>query len=328
MICMVKSEQRLPCAFPMNMETVEYIDKPNCLFGGEQCKKYWITKREIFDHESKSGYYRIFFCKKHCVGFTSPYPSQQTVHYLYCAQTSKDFEIIKDSFIDKIKDCMVKKLINNLLITQKRRQEIRLLDYGTGNGRYALIASHCPNVMSYAVDFQAEPPVLLSKNMNNNLRYFSQNEFSADKTTYNIIILRHVIEHLHNPLSTLSDLRQKLSSGGIIYIEVPNFRSASGFVFGNMWPLHYVPRHIWHFTKESLIELTRQAKLDASVHNIEMPLMGSAFALVLRARTYNLFWQIIGILLHPMQLLLGICSNQPTCLFVIARDLNSSRGES
>lgn len=42
------------------------------------------------------------------------------------------------------------------------------------------------------------------------------------KSRYEVIMLSHILEHLTRPLSFLLDLRNRLTEGGVIFIEVPN----------------------------------------------------------------------------------------------------------
>src|SRR5207249_206184 len=51
-------------------------------------------------------------------------------------------------------------------------------------------------------------------------RYFSAADF--DPASLDLIVMRHLIEHLPDPLSVLKDCRHILRSGGGLLIETPN----------------------------------------------------------------------------------------------------------
>ena len=59
---------------------------------------------------------------------------------------------------------------------------------------------------------------------------------------FDVIILNHVLEHLHDPVAGLKHLRLQLAEHGLIYIAVPNILVFSGPQIQNA--------HIYYFTPE------------------------------------------------------------------------------
>jgi len=90
-----------------------------------------------------------------------------------------------------------------------------------------------------------------------------------------------VLEHTHHPVELIKFPFNLLTTEGIIYIEVPNLKSGCAKIFGKYWKGYYVPRHIFHFTKESLNEILRLAGLYEDITDIKMPLMGNTFSILL-----------------------------------------------
>ena len=76
--------------------------------------------------------------------------------------------------------------------------------------------------------------------------YFSPDLFDE---TFDIIVLRGVVEHIINPISFLKAVEKVTTENGIIAIEVPNVRySLRNGVIGD-----FFHEHISYFTKDSLI---------------------------------------------------------------------------
>lgn len=73
---------------------------------------------------------------------------------------------------------------------------------------------------------------------------------SADCVTY-----WHVLEHLYNPDHWLKHTSRILKTNGICVIAVPNINSGDAHHFGNNWAALDVPRHLWHFSEETLTRL-------------------------------------------------------------------------
>jgi 2-polyprenyl-3-methyl-5-hydroxy-6-metoxy-1,4-benzoquinol methylase len=79
----------------------------------------------------------------------------------------------------------------------------------------------------------------------------------ADYATdsFDAVILWHVLEHLPQPDETLAEIRRILKRGGRLIIAVPNFASWQSRATGPNWFHLDLPRHLYHFTPESLKQL-------------------------------------------------------------------------
>ncbi len=62
----------------------------------------------------------------------------------------------------------------------------------------------------------------------------------------------HVLEHLYSPDGWLKEVSRVLKGDGRCIVALPNFSSTDARWFGNRWAALDVPRHLWHFTPDSL----------------------------------------------------------------------------
>jgi SAM-dependent methyltransferase len=69
---------------------------------------------------------------------------------------------------------------------------------------------------------------------------------------FELIILHQVLEHLANPMETLNTCARLLKPGGALTIGVPNLASWQFRFSRQHWQHLDVPRHLGHFTPESL----------------------------------------------------------------------------
>lgn len=80
----------------------------------------------------------------------------------------------------------------------------------------------------------------------------SLEEVSLIPTRYNCITLWHVLEHIHDLNSTLTLVKSLLDPEGALIIAVPNSDSYDAKVYGEFWAAYDVPRHLYHFTKDTM----------------------------------------------------------------------------
>jgi SAM-dependent methyltransferase len=81
-----------------------------------------------------------------------------------------------------------------------------------------------------------------------------------DSEPFDGVILLQVLEHLDDPLTTLCQLREKMTIGGTILIETPSFAGLDARLFRKRhWGGYHFPRHFWIFSDQSLRSLLTAA---------------------------------------------------------------------
>src|SRR5204863_5133583 len=181
------------------------------------------------------------------------------------------------------------------------------------NGRFALTAKKVfPDAIVDAVDYQPDAPPLLATPANR-VNYMDVSDFDNKDRKYDLIILRHVLEHTHHPVELVRKLGNRLTENGILYIEVPNLESGCAKVFKKNWKLYYVPRHIFHYTTSSLADIVSTAGLNATIGRNEQPFMRSTISILTGIKCTGFIIQLFGILLHPVQLLIEKLYGSSTC---------------
>ncbi|MBU0536480.1 MAG: class I SAM-dependent methyltransferase [Nanoarchaeota archaeon] len=77
------------------------------------------------------------------------------------------------------------------------------------------------------------------------------------KSRYDVIVLRHVLEHINNPKDILLYIKDKLKDKGVLFIKIPNYGSAESALFKRYWGSIDAPRHRVHFTKNGIKKLLK-----------------------------------------------------------------------
>lgn len=80
--------------------------------------------------------------------------------------------------------------------------------------------------------------------------------------SFDVITCFDVLEHVYEPRAVLERVRQWLKPDGIFYLLVPNIDSAAVRVFRSCWYGLELPRHLLHFSPQSLERIAALAGLN------------------------------------------------------------------
>lgn len=97
---------------------------------------------------------------------------------------------------------------------------------------------------------------------------------SLPKYSFDVITLWHVLEHLPDLENQITLFKTLLKSNGRLIIAVPNHNSFDANHYKSFWAAYDVPRHLWHFNKESINRL--MAKFNFKVDTV-LPMWFDAF---------------------------------------------------
>lgn len=83
-------------------------------------------------------------------------------------------------------------------------------------------------------------------------------EVDIPPDSFDVICLFNVLEHLWDAAYSLKRINRILRPGGLLIIEIPDFDSLARSLFGKYWFLYHLPRHLSHFTQDSITDLTAE----------------------------------------------------------------------
>lgn len=98
-------------------------------------------------------------------------------------------------------------------------KKLKILDYGGGGGQFALVCkSLFPECSVYITDISDESLLEEWRSMNTQISF---RQFDSNATTFDLIFLNDVFEHVSDPVFVLKQLAGKLTSGGKLFIDTP-----------------------------------------------------------------------------------------------------------
>jgi len=78
------------------------------------------------------------------------------------------------------------------------------------------------------------------------------NEAGFRDNYFDVVILHHSLEHIHDPTEVLRKIYRALKDNGTLIIGVPNIRSIRSRIFKKNWFAIKAPRHLYHFSVHTL----------------------------------------------------------------------------
>ena len=71
------------------------------------------------------------------------------------------------------------------------------------------------------------------------------------------------MEHLPNLEEDVKTIQKLLKPNGRIVVAVPNFKSFDAEYFKNFWAAYDVPRHLWHFSQNSISKVFSKVQMES-----------------------------------------------------------------
>jgi SAM-dependent methyltransferase len=164
----------------------------------------------------------------------------------------------------------------------------RVLDLGAGDGRLAAALARAGMRVTAVEPFREVDAARELESVTVVRAGVDDAELEAE--SYDAAVLWHVLEHLPDPLASLTRIRGWLVPGGRLLAGVPNVASLQAGLGAERW-FHLDPgRHLVHFTPEGLAAVVRRAgftDLEPRRVLLEQALPGMWMTLVNRATGTN-----------------------------------------
>ncbi len=232
-----------------------------------------------------TGTWRLVRCEQCGLIYMSPRPTQQSImqYYsdtMYGGVWGKDKDQL-GSFRDKLvrmvaEECygyrranvrqsslkgMLRKMIahpfrHKLCRIPPHRSSGRLLDIGSGSARDLTLAKEF-GWKTYGLEI-SEMAVAQGEQAGHNMFLGSLEQANYPNDFFHAVTMFDVVEHLHNPRRTLSEVYRILAPGGFLLLRTPDVKSAQARLFGNKWwPLNHLPHHLYFFSASTMERLLK-----------------------------------------------------------------------
>ena len=137
-------------------------------------------------------------------------------------------------------------------------RDFRVLEVGSGDGKLAVtLAGRCREMITVDPSYASLSCEGRADNMRHYNDYFNA-EFCRDIGEVDVVVARHIFEHLTHPMDFLELVGQTLADSGILYVEVPNLEEivdASRYydIFND---------HVGYYSRATLSRIAARAGFD------------------------------------------------------------------
>jgi 2-polyprenyl-3-methyl-5-hydroxy-6-metoxy-1,4-benzoquinol methylase len=239
---------------------------------------------KVKDHSVSGEEFKLIFNEEYGYLETSPQPALENLSSYYESEDYISHTNTRRNLFEKVyhavRNISLKrklKLINSFQSEQKT-----LLDVGCGTGAFLKTAKDkgwdvCgiePNEKARSIAIET----------------CGDSIFDSDKLetfkpqSFDVITLWHVLEHLPNLEAQVSVFKKLLKPNGTLIIAVPNFKSYDAIYYKNFWAAYDVPRHLWHFSKNSISKLFNKENMKVVK---TLPMVFDAFYVSLLSEKYK-----------------------------------------
>jgi 2-polyprenyl-3-methyl-5-hydroxy-6-metoxy-1,4-benzoquinol methylase len=228
----------------------------------------WIKHLNCIDHTVSHETFTIERCLACGLLATSPRPSNDELPTYYQSEDYISHTDKASSAIDRLyKLARTFTLKWKEQLIKKYSAKGCLLDYGCGTGDFLL---HCSkrNWQPFGVEPATTPRTIASAKLGPGIYPTIKDVL---KSRFDAITLWHVLEHVPDLRTLVDQLQLMLKEDGTLFIAVPNYKSHDGEHYQSNWAGYDVPRHLWHFTPDSMKTLISKSPLEIiAVHPMKL----------------------------------------------------------
>lgn len=244
-------------------------------------KKLYLT---VKDHSVSGEEFQLLYNEDLEILETSPRPSIEKLPEYYKSEDYISHTDNKRNLFEHmyflVKRISLKKKLR--IINSYSSNGKKILDVGCGTGDFLKIA-HQNNWEVTGI----EPNERARKIANNKTKdkvYNTGELIKIKANSFDVITLWHVLEHLPKLDEQILIFKKLLKPDGALIIAVPNYKSFDAHYYRNFWAAYDAPRHLWHFSKNSISKLVGQKNMNVIK---TLPLKFDAYYVCLLSEKYK-----------------------------------------
>ncbi len=226
----------------------------NCPLCASSHSGFYLATPDRFDLQSRR-LYNLVRCSDCAFVYLNPRPleEQSGVFYKYAEYsphlTGNRQLSLQEKLYVRLRD------FNNRnkrkFIEKEKSQRTKVLDIGCGTGEFL---QEMQNAGWHVHGVERDPDAAGAARDEKNLAVTKGTlaDLPLNTTTFEVITLWHVFEHIYQPVTEIERIRARLTDDGVLVIAVPNCAGLDAAFYRQNWIAWDTPRHVNHFHLKSL----------------------------------------------------------------------------
>jgi 2-polyprenyl-3-methyl-5-hydroxy-6-metoxy-1,4-benzoquinol methylase len=209
------------------------------------------------DYTVSQNTFDIVQCASCDLLFTNPRPEAEQAGYFYKSENYISHSNTQKGLVNKlyhaVRNITLKQ--KTQLIQEDQKGTKNLLDIGCGNGHFLQACQQSGwNIFGMELD---PDTAARAAALTDQIIYPDLKSIPKD-ATFEMITLWHVLEHVYDLDGYFNFFKSRINQGGKLLLALPNAKSYDANYFKEFWAAYDVPRHIYHFSPETIQSLARK----------------------------------------------------------------------
>ncbi|HUT15031.1 MAG TPA: class I SAM-dependent methyltransferase [Anaerolineae bacterium] len=233
------------------------MEETNCNLCGADDTVLMYTERDRW--LGLPGSFRLVRCQQCGLAYLNPRPALEDMAFYYPATYGPHRAVPEDeasllSYLNHT--CKYGK--RTAVIRSARPQGGRLLDIGCATGSFLHVMGQSGSWEVCGVEPNADAAHCARDRFGLDVFEGTLKNALFSDAYFDVVTMWEVIEHLHDPRSTLLEIHRILKPEGMLVVSTPNLSSWDATFFGRHWMGLDAPRHLYVFSPRALRQLLRR----------------------------------------------------------------------
>ena len=232
------------------MSLIHYNSCPSCF-----SDKLQLALKAV-DHTVSHETFEIWQCQQCGLRFTQNVPDAEAIGHYYRSDNYISHTNTNKGLVNRLYHMVRKQTLSDkyrLISSATRSKQGKLLDIGAGTGAFV---AHMQENGWEVTGLEPDEVAREKARTDHRVQLLEMDHLSSFASeSFDAITLWHVLEHVHDLHPYLDRLKTLIKRDGRIFIAVPNYTAYDAVVYQGAWAAYDVPRHLYHFSPDSMEDL-------------------------------------------------------------------------
>ncbi len=215
---------------------------------------YYDILLKTKDYDSgRNELFTVVKCKKCDLIYINPQPSEKELGRYYVFDYYGNYGSIFHKIFSIINIFFMRNKSKEILNKKKGR----ILDIGCGDGSFLEYMKN-KGWDAYGVETSGPGAKIAEKKLKKNIYNSELKRIKFQKGYFDVVTLWYVLEHVKNPDTMIKEVGRIIKNEGTLVLSLQNIKSLQAKIGGDKWFHFDIPRHLYHFSPETLNKLLKK----------------------------------------------------------------------